>query len=131
MILHAERRRHAALALDAVLEGDADQITLPVVGPGVVDAAEILDVTALLQRDQSAAVCAAILERVDFAVRVARHDDWRVADGGGAEVAGARRPPPPGTESAIAGPGTARAALRRRPAGLEEAVDTVIPVKGI
>ena len=87
VVLHAERRRHAALAFDAVLEGDADEVALPVVGPGVVDAAEVLGIAARLERDQSAPVRAAVLEGVELAVGVARHDHRSVADGGGAEVA--------------------------------------------
>ena len=87
VILHAERGGHAALALDAVLEGDADQVALPVVGPGMVDAAEVLGVAARLERDQGAAMGAAVLEGVELAIGVARDDDGGIADGGGAVVA--------------------------------------------
>src|SRR5262249_10115025 len=52
--LHAERRRHSALALDAVLERDLLEVALSVVAPGVIDASESLGVAAALQRDQGA-----------------------------------------------------------------------------
>ena len=88
VLLHAERRRHAALALDAVLEGDLLEVALPVVAPGVIDAGERLGVAAALQRDQRAAMRAAVLEGIEFAVGVSGDDDRGVADEGRDEVAG-------------------------------------------
>ena len=41
VLLHAEFRRHAALALDAVLEGDAGQPAFEVVAPAVIDAGDV------------------------------------------------------------------------------------------
>src|SRR6185437_12820955 len=86
-LLHAERGRHTALALDAVLEGDALEIALPVVAPGVIDAGEVLGVAAALQRDQRTAMSAAIFERIELAVGVAGYDHRGVADEGVDEVA--------------------------------------------
>src|SRR6202000_1791467 len=92
MLLHAEALGHAALALDAILEGDAAQIALPVIGPGVIDAAEILFALAVIvETDQRAAMGATVLERIDLAVIVAGDDDRGLANLGGAEVAGLRQ----------------------------------------
>ena len=59
---------HSALALDAVLEGDLPEVALPVVAPGVIDAGEGLRVAAGFQGDQGAAMRAAVLESIEFAV---------------------------------------------------------------
>src|SRR5690606_39059867 len=83
----AEGGRHAALALDAVLEGHAGEIALAVVAPGVVDALEAVGAARFLERDQRAAVRAAVLEAVDLAVVVAHHRPRRGADEGGPETA--------------------------------------------
>src|ERR1700753_1595755 len=89
MLLHLETLGHAALAFDAILEGDAAQIALPVVGPGVVDAGKILFALAVIvEADQRAAMVAAVFEGVYLTVGVADHDDRRLADFCGAEVAG-------------------------------------------
>ena len=55
VILDAERPRHAALAVDSILEGDGDQVALQVVLPGMVDA-EVPGFAALLEEDQRAAM---------------------------------------------------------------------------
>src|ERR1700748_1635467 len=87
VLFHAEALGHAALALDAILERDAAQIALPVIGPGVVDAAEILFALAvIIETDQRAAMRATVLERIDLAVIVAGDDDRGLAHLGGAEV---------------------------------------------
>src|ERR1700689_3506221 len=65
---HAKRGRHPAFALDAILERDALEVALPVIGPCMIDAAEILGIAARLQRDQGAAMGAAVLECVKLAV---------------------------------------------------------------
>src|SRR5258708_14821109 len=49
VIAEAEVFLHAALAVDAVPERDAEQIALQAVGPGMVDAAEILRVARVFQ----------------------------------------------------------------------------------
>src|ERR1700744_3099545 len=88
VLLHPKTLGHAALTLDAVLEGDAAQIALPVVGPGVIDATEILFALAVsVEADQRAAMRAAVFEGVDLAVIVPDHHDRGLADLGGAEVA--------------------------------------------
>ena len=84
----AEGLAHAALAVDAVLEGDRLQVAFQVVVPGVVDAGEVARLAAAVERDQRAAMRAAVLEGVDFVVEVARHDHRHGADEGGAIVAG-------------------------------------------
>jgi hypothetical protein len=56
----------------------------------VIEADVALGVATQLAHDHRAAVRAAIDEGVDRAVLVARHHDGRVADPGGAEVAGLR-----------------------------------------
>src|ERR1700744_2955277 len=92
VLLHAEALGHAALALDAILERDAAEVALPVVGPGVVDAAEILFALAVIvETDQRAAMGAAVLERIDLAVIVTGDHDRGVANLGGTEVAGLRQ----------------------------------------
>jgi hypothetical protein len=79
---------HAAQAVDAALEGDALEVAAEVVAPGVVDALEVvLDVAAVVEGDQRAAMGAAVLEAVDRAVGVAHDDDRHVADLVGAVVA--------------------------------------------
>src|ERR1700744_1274820 len=88
VLLHAERGGHAALAPDAVLEGDFLEVALPVIAPGVIDAGEGLGVAAALQRDQGAAMCAAVLEGVELAVRIPAYDHRGVADKRRDEVAG-------------------------------------------
>jgi hypothetical protein len=54
----------------------------------VIDAVEAIGAPASLHHDQRAAVRAAVLERVQPALRVARHHHRHVADGGGEEAAG-------------------------------------------
>src|SRR5580704_14877874 len=91
MLFHPETVGHAALSLHAILERYALQVALPVVGPCVIDAAEILLALAVVvQTDQCAAMRAAVLERVDLAVAVAGDEHRRVANLGGAEIAGLR-----------------------------------------
>ena len=92
MILHAERIGHAALPLHAILERHSGQVALPVIGPGVIDAAEILFAFALrIQTDQRAAMRAAVLKGIDLAIRVARDDHRRIADFRGAKITGLRQ----------------------------------------
>src|SRR5882672_6884019 len=87
VIAEAEVFLHAALAVDAVPERNAEQIALQVVGPGVIDAAEVLRVALVLQANHRAAMCAAVLESIELAVRVARDHYWSNADERTAEVA--------------------------------------------
>ena len=90
VLVLAELRRHAALALHAVLERDAGELAREVVGPAVVDAGELADVAGALEAQQVAAMGAAVDEGVDRAGGVAHDDDGRFADGGGDVVAGLR-----------------------------------------
>jgi len=92
MRLHPEALGHAALSLHAILERHALQVALPVVGPCVIDAAEILLALAVVvQTDQCAAMRAAVLEGIDLSVAVAGDDDGRIANRGGAEIAWLRQ----------------------------------------
>src|SRR5207247_9340189 len=59
---------HAAPAIGALLEGDAGEIALEVVRPGMVDALKMLRGAVIVQRDQGAPVRAAILEGADAPV---------------------------------------------------------------
>src|SRR5487761_241648 len=79
--------RHAALAVDAALEGDRGQVAFQIVGPAVIDTTHPCAVARLLVADERAAMRAAVLESVDTAVRVACDDDGHVADEGRAPVA--------------------------------------------
>ena len=78
--------RHAALAADALAERDVGEVAGVVVGPVVIDAAEALDAAAGMHGDERAAVRAAVFERMQITLPVARHDDGHLADEGG-EVA--------------------------------------------
>lgn len=87
VILHAERRRHAALAFDAVLERDAGKVAFQVVCPSVIDAAESFFVrAAIVEADERATMRAAVLKRADLAARIASNDDRSVTDERGAEI---------------------------------------------
>src|SRR5205823_13628127 len=86
----AERGRHPAPAVRPLLERDADEVALEVVGPGVIDALEPLGRPRVLERDERAAVRAPVLEGVEGAVLAAYDDDGHLAHEGGAVVAGPR-----------------------------------------
>src|SRR6201996_997057 len=88
VLLHAERGGHAALAPDAVLEGDFLKVALPVIAPSMIDAGEGLGVAAALQRDQGAAMRAAVFEGIELAIGISGDDDRRVADERRDEIAG-------------------------------------------
>ena len=87
VVLALEGRRHAALPLHALLEGDPEQLATLVIGPGVVDAGEAASVTEPFQTQKRAAVGAAILEGVDGPVLRPHHDHRHVAHGGRLVVA--------------------------------------------
>src|SRR5947208_7074099 len=88
MLVLAEFGRHAALALDAALEGDAGQLAGEIVAPAVIDAGDLLAVPLLGQAQQIAAVGAAVDEGVDRAIRAARDNDRDLADGRRDPIAG-------------------------------------------
>ena len=90
VLLRVEILRHAALATNAVAEGDTVQLAVQIVCPGVVDAGKILAVAPFLQADQRSLVGATVDHRMDVAVFVARDDDGNFADEGGLEVARVR-----------------------------------------
>src|SRR6516225_9108860 len=48
----AEFRGHAALPLDAALEGDTGQLPGQIISPAVIDAADLLDIAAALETEQ-------------------------------------------------------------------------------
>src|SRR5437764_9832362 len=80
MIVLAEFRRHAALALDAALERDPGQLAGEVIAPAVIDAGDLLAVPLLGQAQQIAAMGATVDEGVDRAVRATSDDDRDLAD---------------------------------------------------
>ena len=88
VLVLAEFRRHAALALHAVLERDPGELAGEVVGPAVIDAGEFAGVAGAFDAQQVAAMGAAVDEGVDRAGCVAHDDDRGLADGGGDIVAG-------------------------------------------
>jgi len=62
---------HTALSFDAVLDA-TPQVTLPVVGPGVIDAAEgLLALPWLSNRSMRRDARKSVLESVDLAIGVA------------------------------------------------------------
>ena len=83
----AEVRRHAALTLDAFFERHTRQVALAVVAPCVVDTLEVVGLAGFLQRNERAAVRAAVFKGIDFAVRVAHHHHRRGASERGAVAA--------------------------------------------
>src|SRR5262249_20085521 len=80
VLILAEFGWHAALALDPALERDAGQLPGQVIGPAVVDAAELFHIAAPLEAQQVAAMRTAIDHRVDPALAVSRDDDRRLAN---------------------------------------------------
>src|SRR5262249_56025105 len=69
-----------------VLEGDGGEVALQIVGPRVVHALEVLGRAPVVERDEGAAMRAAILEGADRAVGRAHHDHGHLPDESGAEV---------------------------------------------
>src|SRR5258708_12403254 len=89
VFLHPESIGHSALPLHAVLERNALEVALPVVGPGMIDATEVLLALAVgIQTDPRTSMGTPIFEGVDLAIRITRDDDRGLADLGGTEVAG-------------------------------------------
>ena len=66
VVVLAEFRRHAALALDAALEGDPGQLAFEVVAPAVIDAGDLLAVALFCQAQEVAAMGAAVDKGVDW-----------------------------------------------------------------
>ncbi len=91
MVLGAAVRRHAALAAEALAERDAGEIAAEIVAPVVVDADDVARLAALVEHEQRAAMSAAVLEGVELAVLVARHDDRHGAEVGAAIAVGPRQ----------------------------------------
>ncbi len=71
--LRAALRRHAALAAQPLAEGDPGEVAAQVVAPIVIDADDVARFAALVEQEQRSAVRAAVLERVQVTVLVARH----------------------------------------------------------
>ena len=90
MVLHLEIGRHAAFAGHAAAERNADQVAFQIVGPLVIGADEFVRRAAQLAAEFRGAVRAAVLERMDRAVRGARHHDRGRPDIGADEIAGVR-----------------------------------------
>ena len=72
---------------DPTLEGDGTEIALQIVAPGMIGAGEILDVAAVLERDQRAAMGAAVFEAMQRAIFAAHDDHRHFAHEGGAVIA--------------------------------------------
>ena len=87
MVVLAELGRHPALALDPALERDTGQLAGQIIGPAVIDAADLLDVAAPLEAQQIAAMRATVDDGVDLALRIARDDHRRLADRRGDVIA--------------------------------------------
>jgi hypothetical protein len=83
--------RHAAFALDPILEGDADQVAFQVVAPGMIHAAKgPLFSPMLIKTDERATMRAAIFESIDLSISVTGDDDGGLTHETGAEIAGMR-----------------------------------------
>src|SRR5262249_54454769 len=81
VILYLEPGCHPALALHTALKGDRAQVATQVVAPGVVYALEIPGAAAgVVGADQGAAMRAAVLERSDRPVGIARDHDRHLPD---------------------------------------------------
>src|SRR5215475_5887436 len=91
VLFEAETRRHAALAGDAAAKGDAIEVALEIVTPGMVDAGQVVGMAASLQADEVAAMSAAVNHRVDLAVVPAGDDDRRLPEKRRQVVAGLRQ----------------------------------------
>jgi hypothetical protein len=78
----------SGFAVDAAAERDAGEIAAQFVGPVVVDAGESARAAGALQRDQRAAVGAAVLEGGEAGRLVAREHDGHIAEERGLVVAG-------------------------------------------
>src|SRR5216683_2257539 len=76
----AERQLRLVLAFVAVGEGVADQTAVTGEGPGMKRACEGARVALVVGTDLVAAMRAAIEQKVDLALLVARHDDGLRAD---------------------------------------------------
>src|SRR5215813_8191805 len=70
----------ASLTFDAATEGHADQIAAEIVTPLMVDADVGSAIAAHLPANERAAVRAAIHERMQLALAISGHHDWRVAN---------------------------------------------------
>src|SRR5260370_27428044 len=89
VFLHPESIGHSALPLHAVLERNALEVALPVVGPGMIDATEVLLALAVgIQTDQRTSMGTPIFEGVDLTIRLTRGDNRCRAELGCTEVAG-------------------------------------------
>jgi hypothetical protein len=75
VLFEAEALRHPALPGDPAAEGDAVKIAREIVAPSVIDAGQVLGMTAAPQTDEVAAMRAAVQHRTDFAVMSAGDDD--------------------------------------------------------
>jgi len=60
--------------LTPAFEGDSGQLSGQIVGPAVIDAADLFDVAAPFETQQIAAMRAAVDDGIDPALRVARDD---------------------------------------------------------
>jgi len=89
MSIRAEVLGHAALSVDTAPEGYRLQVAAQVIAPGVINAVEIRCASAgVIQADQGATMRAAIFERRDGTVLIARDHDRHLPDKGGTPVAG-------------------------------------------
>src|SRR5579859_4227950 len=84
---HVEICRHTPFAVHAAGEGDRAEVATQIVAPGVVDALEVLHVSAIVEADQRAPMGTAVLEGAEFAVFGARDDDGHSTNEGGTIIA--------------------------------------------
>src|SRR5262249_27213448 len=82
MLIEAEAVWHATAPSNAAAKGDALKIAFEIVTPGVIDAGQIVGMTAPLEADEVAAMGTAVLHGVDLAILATRDDDRGLADEG-------------------------------------------------
>src|SRR5216684_4951127 len=99
VLLLAEGGGHAPATVGALLEGDARQVAAQIIGPRVIDALEAPRLPPVVERDEGAAMRAAVFEGADGAVLRPHDDDGHLTHEGRAEVA---RPLDIGLEADVA-----------------------------
>ena len=82
MLADIEIVRHPAAAVKAFAESDGLQLHFEVVGPGIVNAGQVLCMTAVLQANQRPFMRTTINEAMQHAICVPCHNDRRLTDGG-------------------------------------------------
>jgi len=73
VVFLAEGGGHPSLAFDTLFEGNTCEVALQVVAPRVIDALKAFYPSGLLQGNQGATMCAAVLEGIDFPIFTPYH----------------------------------------------------------